>query len=150
MVAKPGRTEYGGVRIKRMDHRRAPSPAASVAPPQNETVDVGNLSIDNHSVKTLAKHVATQLGARAFCLVFDISGFSAPIGGYSIDGPAESPLLTAVPLWRPLLPNNPARSDWRRPSRAPDSEEPKFAAAETGFAKHVWNCRVHSAALAIR
>jgi hypothetical protein len=71
MVTKPGRTEYGDVRIKRMDHRRAPSPAASVAPPQNETVDVGNLSIDNHSVKTLAKHVATQLGERAFCLVFE-------------------------------------------------------------------------------
>src|SRR4026209_1689727 len=35
-----------------------------------------------------------------------ISGFSAPIGGYSIDGPAERPFLTAVPLWRPLLENN--------------------------------------------
>jgi hypothetical protein len=34
------------------------------------------------------------------------AGFSAPIGGYLIDGPAESPDLTAVPLWRPLLENS--------------------------------------------
>jgi hypothetical protein len=54
-----------------MDHRRAPFPAATVAPPQNETVDLGNLSIDNHRVKTLAKHVSTQLGKRAFCVVFE-------------------------------------------------------------------------------
>src|SRR5262249_51189373 len=37
---------------------------------------------------------------------FTISGFGAPIGGYLIDGPAQSPELTAVPLWRPLLENN--------------------------------------------
>ena len=32
----------------------------------------------------------------------DISGFSAPIGGYSIDGPAESPNPTAFPMWHSL------------------------------------------------
>ena len=69
---------------------------------------------------TAAAHIAIATGSIAaandvvsntFHLVarpftFNISGFSAPIGGYSIDGPAESPLLTAVPLWRPLLENN--------------------------------------------
>src|SRR4029077_3131080 len=33
------------------------------------------------------------------------SGFSAPIGGYLIDGPGQSPGLTAVPLGRPLVEN---------------------------------------------
>ena len=69
---------------------------------------------------TAAAHIAIATGSIAaandvvsntFHLVaspftFNISGFSAPIGGYSIDGPAESPFLTAVPLWRPLLDNN--------------------------------------------
>ena len=69
---------------------------------------------------TAAAHIAIATGSIAaandvvsntFHLVaspftFNISGFSAPIGGYSIDGPAESPTLTAVPLWRPLLDNN--------------------------------------------
>jgi hypothetical protein len=69
---------------------------------------------------TAAAHIAIATGSIAaandvvsntFHLVaspftFNISGFSAPIGGYSIDGPAESPFLTAVPLWRPLLENN--------------------------------------------
>ena len=69
---------------------------------------------------TAAAHIAIAKGSIAaandvvsntFHLVaspftFNISGFSAPIGGYSIDGPAESPFLTAVPLWRPLLENN--------------------------------------------
>jgi len=32
----------------------------------------------------------------------NISGFAAPIGGYSIDGPTESPDPTAEPLWLPL------------------------------------------------
>jgi predicted AlkP superfamily pyrophosphatase or phosphodiesterase len=31
-----------------------------------------------------------------------VSGFAAPIGGYSIDGPAESLALTANPIWRAL------------------------------------------------
>lgn len=35
----------------------------------------------------------------------NISGFGAPIGGYSIDGPAESTELTANPLWRVLREN---------------------------------------------
>ena len=69
---------------------------------------------------TAAAHIAIATGSIAaandvvsntFHLVaspftFNISGFSAPIGGYSIDGPAQSPFLTAVPLWRPLLENN--------------------------------------------
>src|SRR6476660_1932455 len=68
---------------------------------------------------TAAAHIAIATGSIAaannvvsntFHLVaspftFNISGFSAPIGGYLIDGPAQSPELTAVPLWRPLLEN---------------------------------------------
>jgi len=63
---------------------------------------------------TAAAHIAIATGSIAaandvvsntFHLVaspftFNISGFSAPIGGYLIDGPAQSPELTAVPLWR--------------------------------------------------
>jgi hypothetical protein len=69
---------------------------------------------------TAAAHIAIATGSIAaandvvsntFHLVassftFNISGFSAPIGGLLIDGPAQSPELTAVPLWRPLLDNN--------------------------------------------
>src|SRR6478736_5236120 len=69
---------------------------------------------------TAAAHIAIATGSIAaandvvsntFHLVaspftFNISGFSAPIGGYLIDGPAQSPELTAVPLWRPLLENS--------------------------------------------
>src|SRR6516225_4606155 len=69
---------------------------------------------------TAAAHIAIATGSIAaandvvsntFHLVaspidFTISGFNAPIGGYSIDGPAPSSELTAVPLWRPLLDNN--------------------------------------------
>src|SRR5215475_5470787 len=69
---------------------------------------------------TAAAHIAIATGSIAaandvvsntFHLVaspinFTISGFGAPIGGYLIDGPAQSPELTAVPLWRPLLDNN--------------------------------------------
>src|SRR5215471_11302895 len=69
---------------------------------------------------TAAAHIAIATGSIAaandvvsntFHLVaspinFTISGFGAPIGGYLIDGPAQSPELTAVPLWRPLLENN--------------------------------------------
>src|SRR5215475_9488531 len=69
---------------------------------------------------TAAAHIAIATGSIAaandvvsntFHLVaspinFTISGFSAPIGGYLIDGPAQSPEVTAVPLWRPLLENN--------------------------------------------
>src|SRR5262245_38158665 len=69
---------------------------------------------------TAAAHIAIATGSIAaandvvsntFHLVaspinFTISGFGAPIGGYLIDGPAQSPALTAVPLWRPLLESN--------------------------------------------
>src|SRR5215510_3101009 len=69
---------------------------------------------------TAAAHIAIATGSIAaandvvsntFHLVaspinLTISGFGAPIGGYLIDGPAQSPALTAVPLWRPLLDNN--------------------------------------------
>ena len=69
---------------------------------------------------TAAAHIAIATGSIAaandvvsntFHLVaspinFTISGFGAPIGGYLIDGPAQSPTLTAVPLWQPLLENN--------------------------------------------
>ena len=65
---------------------------------------------------TAASHMAIATGSTAarndvvsntFHLVAspftsNISGFSAPIGGYSIDGPAESPNPTAFPIWHSL------------------------------------------------
>jgi hypothetical protein len=65
---------------------------------------------------TAAAHIAIATGSTAprndipsntFALVASpfgstVSGFSAPIGGYSIDGPGVSSDLTANPLWRAL------------------------------------------------
>jgi predicted AlkP superfamily pyrophosphatase or phosphodiesterase len=65
---------------------------------------------------TAASHIAIATGSTAarndvvsntFHLVAspftsNVSGFSAPIGGYSIDGPAESPNPTAFPIWHSL------------------------------------------------
>jgi predicted AlkP superfamily pyrophosphatase or phosphodiesterase len=65
---------------------------------------------------TAASHIAIATGSTAarndvvsntFHLVAspfnsNVSGFSAPIGGYSIDGPAESANPTAFPIWHSL------------------------------------------------
>ncbi len=52
----------------------------------------------------------TDIDANSFELVASpftktISGFAAPIGGYSVQGPAESPTPTAEPLWIGLRAN---------------------------------------------
>ncbi|MBV8883614.1 MAG: alkaline phosphatase family protein [Chroococcidiopsidaceae cyanobacterium CP_BM_RX_35] len=52
----------------------------------------------------------TDIDANSFELLVSplgrtISGFSAPIGGYSINGPAPSPNPTAEPIWIPLRAN---------------------------------------------
>jgi hypothetical protein len=65
---------------------------------------------------TAASHIAIATGASAarndvpantlhlLASPFNsnISGFGTPIGGYLLDGPAESPSPTAVPLWQSL------------------------------------------------
>jgi arylsulfatase A-like enzyme len=73
--------------------------APSLTAPAHIAIATGSIAAANDVVSNTFHLVASPF-------TFNISGFSAPIGGYSIDGPAESPLLTAVPLWRPLLENN--------------------------------------------
>jgi hypothetical protein len=78
---------------------------------QNVTIAPSLTAPAHIAIATGSIAAANDVLANTFHLVaspftFNISGFAAPIGGYSIDGPEESPLLTAVPLWRPLLENN--------------------------------------------
>jgi len=78
---------------------------------QNVTIAPSLTAAAHIAIATGSIAAANDVVSNTFHLVaspftFNISGFSAPIGGYSIDGPAESPFLTAVPLWRPLLENN--------------------------------------------
>jgi hypothetical protein len=73
--------------------------APSLTAPAHIAIATGSIAAANDVLANTFHLVASPF-------TFNISGFSAPIGGYSIDGPAESPFLTAVPLWRPLLENN--------------------------------------------
>ena len=78
---------------------------------QNITIAPSLTAAAHIAIATGSIAAANDVASNTFHLVaspftFNISGFSAPIGGYSIDGPAESPFLTAVPLWRPLLEND--------------------------------------------
>jgi hypothetical protein len=73
--------------------------APSLTAPAHIAIATGSIAAANDVLANTFHLVASPF-------TFNISGFSAPIGGYSIDGPAESPSLTAVPLWRPLLENN--------------------------------------------
>jgi Type I phosphodiesterase / nucleotide pyrophosphatase len=77
---------------------------------QNITIAPSLTAPAHIAIATGSIAAANDVPANTFHLVaspftFNISGFGAPIGGYSIDGPAESEFLTAVPLWRPLLDN---------------------------------------------
>jgi predicted AlkP superfamily pyrophosphatase or phosphodiesterase len=73
--------------------------APSLTAPAHIAIATGSIAAANDVVANTFHLVASPF-------TFNISGFSAPIGGYLIDGPAQSPELTAVPLWRPLLENN--------------------------------------------
>src|SRR6516225_174957 len=78
---------------------------------QNITITPSLTAAAHIAIATGSIAAANDVPANTFHLVaspftFNISGFSVPIGGYSIDGPAPSPFLTAVPLWRPLLEND--------------------------------------------
>ncbi|MBO0695563.1 MAG: alkaline phosphatase family protein, partial [Verrucomicrobia bacterium] len=78
---------------------------------QNITIAPSLTAAAHIAIATGSIAAANDVASNTFHLVaspftFNISGFSAPIGGYSIDGPAESQFLTAVPLWRPLLDHN--------------------------------------------
>src|SRR5262245_22897116 len=71
----------------------------SLTAPAHIAIATGSIAAANDVVSNTFHLVASPF-------TFNISGFGAPIGGYLIYGPAPSPLLTAVPLWEPLLDNN--------------------------------------------
>src|SRR5262245_28555171 len=76
--------------------------APSLTAAAHIAIATGSIAAANDVVSNTFHLVASPLfGSQSL-----ISGFGAPIGGYLIDGPAPSPLLTAVPLWQPLLENN--------------------------------------------
>src|SRR5262249_58591414 len=64
-----------------------------------------SLTAPSHIAMTTGSTAArNDISSNTFHLVASpfvstISGFSAPIGGYSVHGPAESSALTAEPLW---------------------------------------------------
>jgi hypothetical protein len=70
-VTNPSRIDYEDVKNKRINHRRAPGAAASVAPPRSETLDPAISSSTFIVLKTLAEHIAARLEERAFCVVFE-------------------------------------------------------------------------------
>ncbi len=59
----------------------------------------GHIAIATGSRASHNDIVANTFHLVASPFIFTISGFAAPIGGYSIDGPAASPLVTAEPVW---------------------------------------------------
>lgn len=74
---------------------------------QNLTATPSLTAVGHVSIATGSTAANTNVMANTFHLVASpfsntVSGFGAPIGGYSIDGPAESPLVTAEPLWQSL------------------------------------------------
>src|SRR5262245_61540536 len=78
---------------------------------QNVTIAPSLTAAAHIAIATGSIAAANDVVSNTFHLVaspfnFTISGFGAPIGGYLIDGPAQSPVVTAVPLWQPLLENN--------------------------------------------
>ena len=56
---------------KRVNRRRAPGAAASVALSRSETLDLAMSSSTIIVLKTLAEHIAARLEERAFCVVFE-------------------------------------------------------------------------------
>ena len=74
---------------------------------RNETVSPsltapGHIAIATGSTAARNDVVANSFHLLASPFTFNISGFAAPIGGYLIDGPTQSPSVTAVPLWAEL------------------------------------------------
>jgi predicted AlkP superfamily pyrophosphatase or phosphodiesterase len=67
-----------------------------------------SLTAVNHlTLATGSSSAANDIASNTFHLVAspftsNVSGFGAPIGGYSIDGPAESANPTAFPIWHSL------------------------------------------------
>ena len=77
---------------------------------QNITVNPSLTAPGHIAIATGSGAAANDINANSFHLVAslfnqNISGFAAPIGGYSIDGPMESNRPTANPLWLALRAN---------------------------------------------
>lgn len=77
---------------------------------QNITVNPSLTAPSHIAIVTGSGAAANDINANSFHLVAslftqNISGFAAPIGGYSIDGPMESSQPTANPLWLALRAN---------------------------------------------
>ena len=68
MVIKPSDTECPCTKMKPIDHR---GNAAKGRSSRNETLDFGVSSSTIIALKTLAEHIATRLGGRAFSVVFE-------------------------------------------------------------------------------
>jgi hypothetical protein len=71
IVTNPSRIDYKDMKNKRIDHRRAPRAATSVASSRSETLDLVMSSSTVVVLKTLAEHIAARLEDRAFCVVFE-------------------------------------------------------------------------------
>lgn len=77
---------------------------------QNITINPSLTAPSHIAIATGSGAAANNINANSFHLVAslfnqNISGFAAPIGGYSIDGPMESSQPTANPLWLALRAN---------------------------------------------
>lgn len=62
----------------------------------------GHIAIATGSSAAHNDVVANSYHLLASPFASNVSGFGAPIGGYSIDGPAEAENPTALPIWRSL------------------------------------------------
>src|SRR5262245_52372450 len=74
---------------------------------QNTTISPSLTAPGHIAIATGSRAAKNDVVANTFHLVASpfittVSGFAAPIGGYSIDGPAPSPEVTAEPLWLAL------------------------------------------------
>ena len=59
----------------------------------------GHIAIATGSTAAHNDVVANTFHLVASPFVSNVSGFAAPVGGYSIDGPAESPIATSELVW---------------------------------------------------
>src|SRR5262245_32241132 len=69
--------------------------APSLTAPGHVAIATGSTAANNDVVSNTFHLVASPF-------IATVSGFSAPIGGYSVQGPAESPTVTAEPVWLAL------------------------------------------------
>jgi predicted AlkP superfamily pyrophosphatase or phosphodiesterase len=91
---EPG-TGLGLLRREGLTARQSVTISPSLTAPGHIAIATGSSAANNDIVANTFHLVASPFLA-------NISGFAAPIGGYSIDGPAPSPEVTAEPLWLPL------------------------------------------------